>query len=47
MKIDWKYLLSLPKWVREIEMKKMVKKQNENKSRKKNQTRQSIKNFVK
>ena len=36
MKIDWKYLLSLPKWVREIEMKKMVKKQNENKSRKKN-----------
>jgi len=29
MKIDWKYLLSLPKYQREFELKKIAKKQKE------------------
>ena len=28
-KIDWKWLMSLSKWQRELEMKKMAKKQEE------------------
>ena len=28
-KIDWKRLISLPKWQRDLEMKKMAKKEKE------------------
>jgi len=28
-KVDWKYLLSLPKWQRKYEMKKLAKKEKE------------------